>query len=343
MPTKRGALIGCGFFSRNHIRAWGELSDRCEIVAVCDIDRAKAEAMAGAFGISAVYTEVDGLLAAEALDFVDIATTAPSHRRIVEACARRGVPTVVQKPLAPSWDDAVALVEAMERAGVPLMVHENFRFQAPLLRAAELVRSGAIGEPVWGRFSFRTGFDIYAGQPYLAEVERFILLDVGIHVLDVARVFMGEADSVMCRTQSVRPGLRGEDMATVLLGHPGGATSLVDMSYASRLSPDPFPQTLLHVEGRQGSVRLERDYRLCVTTPAGAVEEIVAPRPRSWTEEPWLLTQDSVVTIQSHWLDCLDTGAAPATSGRDNLRTFALVEAAYRSAVTGRVVAPLAT
>lgn len=65
-------------------------------------------------------------------------------------------------------------------------------------------------------------------------------MDVGIHVLDVARVFMGEADSVFRRSQSVRPGLHGEDIATVMLAHGGGATSIVDMSYASRGIPIRF-------------------------------------------------------------------------------------------------------
>ena len=95
-------------------------------------------------------------------------------------------------------------------------------------------------------------------QPYLAEEERFILLDLGIHVLDVARVFLGEADRLYCQAQSIRPGIRGEDMATMMLHHRSGATSVVDCSYASRLDPDPFPETLLHLEGTRGSLVLAR-------------------------------------------------------------------------------------
>ncbi len=220
------------------------------------------------------------------------------------------------------------------------MVHENFRFQAPLLRAAGLVRAGVIGSPIWGRFSFRTGYDIYSGQPYLAEAERFVLLDVGVHVLDVARVFMGEAVSVYCRSQSVRPGIKGEDAATVLLDHIGGGVSTVEMSYASHQQPDPFPQPLMELEGRHGAMRLDIGYRLTVTTASGTNTETVAPAPVSWGAEPWLITQDSVRSAQRHWLDCLASGAEPATSGRDNLRTFALVEAAYESAASGMLVRP---
>ncbi|MCX5512759.1 oxidoreductase [Kaistia algarum] len=338
MTHRRAAVIGCGFFSQNHLNAWNDLRERVSIVAVCDIDRAKAEAAAKRFGVPKAYTNVDEMLASESLDFVDIATTAPSHLALAGACAARGVPVIVQKPLAPDWTDARALVAALDRAGLPMMVHENFRFQAPLLRAAELVNSGAIGKVVWGRFSFRTGYDIYAGQPYLAEVERFSLLDVGIHVLDVARVFMGEAETVACRAQSVRPGIKGEDRATVLLGHAGGATSVCEISYASRPDPDPFPQMVMELDGDAGSLRIDPGYQIVWTDAAGTHRETVTPEPVSWGAEPWTVTQDSVRAIQRHWLDCLDSGAVPATSGHDNLKTFALVEAAYASAASGQTI-----
>jgi D-apiose dehydrogenase len=340
MPRRRCALVGCGFFAANHLHAWDELRDRVELAAVCDLDEAKAASAQKRFGVPAAYTDVAEMLRREALDFVDVATTAPSHRSVVEACAGAGLAAIVQKPLAPSWEEAVAIVTAMSKAGRPLMVHENFRFQAPIKRASELFRAGCIGEAEWGRFSFRTGFDIYANQPYLGEVERFIILDLGIHVLDVARVFMGEVESVFCQTQSIRPGIRGEDAATMMLRHANGATSIVDISYASRQTPDPFPQTLIHLEGARGSIRLDYGFRLTVTTPAGAQSELVPPAPRVWTQEPWVLTQDSVVSIQRHWLDCLDNGVETSTSGFDNLKTFALVEAAYRSAASGLLVMP---
>ena len=340
MTLRRGALVGCGFFARNHLNAWAELADRAKIVAVCDVDNEKAAAAAADFGILAFYTDFEQMLASEKPDFVDIVTTAPSHRMLVEACARHGVAAIVQKPLAPDWEDCLALVSAMDRAGRPLMVHENFRFQAPLLRAAEIARSGVLGEPTWGRFAFRTGYDIYKGQPYLAEVDRFVLLDIGVHVLDVARVFMGEATSVYCLGQAIKKGIQGEDQATVMMRHANGAVSVSECSYASRQEPDLFPQTLIHFEGTKGSIRVEADCRLVVTSPEGNFTEIAAPKPLSWGGEPWLLIQDSVVSTQRHWLDSLDAGSSPATSGHDNLNTFALVEAAYKSIETGGPVQP---
>ena len=335
----RGALIGCGFFAQNHLHAWREI-DGVQLVAVCDRDAGKARKASADFDIPRVYADAADLFANEQLDFVDIVTTMPSHRELVELAARHRVPTIVQKPFAPTWADCLAMVEECRRAAVPLMVHENFRFQTPMLALQRMLLSGAIGTPTFGRVSFRTGYDVYANQPYLAQEERFILLDLGIHVLDIARLFLGEVATVQCQTQSVRPGLRGEDMATVLLRHENGASSVVDCSYATRLLPDPFPQTLVTIEGTRGGLVLGRDFQLEVTSDGVLQREDVSTPLRAWTSEPWHVAQESVLNTQRHFVDCLRRGVEPATSGADNLRTYALVDAAYASARAGRAVTP---
>ena len=134
------------------------------------------------------------------------------------------------------------MVEACAAAGVPLMVHENFRFQSPMLEVRRVLASGAIGEPTWGRITWRTGYDIYAGQPYLAREERFILLDIGVHVLDLARVLMGEVERVYCETQSVRPGIAGEDAATITLRHTVGRGQSRRLQLCGQARSRPVPR-----------------------------------------------------------------------------------------------------
>ena len=199
------------------------------------------------------------MLAAERLDFVDIATTVPSHRPLVELAAAAGAHMICQKPFAASMADARAMVAAAAAAGRVLMVHENFRWQAAIRRArAEMA---AIGRPFWGRVSFRSGFDVYAAQPYLATDARFIIRDLGIHILDVARFLFGEVTALAATTQRVNPAIRGEDVATMLLAHAGGATSVVDCSYASRLPRENFPER---------SSRSRAPMAACALTPATA-------------------------------------------------------------------------
>jgi len=78
-----GGLIGCGFFAINQLHGWAEL-DGVEIVAICDRDPARLALVGDQFGIASRYTDAAEMLAAERLDFVDIATTPPSHRPLVE-------------------------------------------------------------------------------------------------------------------------------------------------------------------------------------------------------------------------------------------------------------------
>jgi predicted dehydrogenase len=338
--TLRGAVIGCGFFAQNHLNAWNAI-DGVTIAAVCDRDEDKARTSAARFGVPAWYADAGEMFARETLDFVDIATTMPTHRMLVELAAKHAVPTIVQKPFAPTWDDCLAMVAACKAAGVPLMVHENFRFQAPLMAVRDVIESGAIGAPHFGRISFRTGYDIIAGQPYLAKEEQFIILDLGIHVLDMARVYFGEAETIYCQTQRIRPDVRAEDMATMLLRHRSGATSIVDCSYSTWIRPDTFPQTLVHIEGTRGGIRLVEGYRMLVTSEGETSERDVSTPLLSWTAPPWHTAQESVLNTQRHWIDCLRNRATPQTSGEDNLRTYALVVAAYRSAAERRAVAPV--
>ena len=328
----RGALIGCGFFAANHLNAWRDV-EGAEIVALCDRDPDRLAESAARFGVARTHADAGAMLATERLDFVDIATTVPSHRPLVELAAGAGVHMICQKPFANSMADARAMVAAADSAGRVLMVHENFRWQSAIRRArAELA---AIGRPFWGRVSFRSGFDVYAAQPYLATDARFIIQDLGIHILDVARFLFGDVATLAATTQRVNPAIRGEDVATMLLAHDSGATSVVDCSYASRLPRESFPETLLEVEGTEGSLRLDAGYRLTVHARGETRAVDASPPLLPWAERPWHNVQESVLNIEQHFVDCLRAGREPETSGADNLRTLALVEAAYASAADG--------
>ena len=337
MAGLRGAVIGCGFFAANHLNAWRSI-DGVRLVALCDRDAERLAAAGQRFGVGALYADAALMFETEALDFVDIVTTVATHRALVELAASHRVPAICQKPFAATLPDANAMVAAMASAGVPLMVHENFRWQSPIQAVEAIVASGRIGTPFWARISFRSGHDIITGQPYLAQGQRFVIEDLGVHVLDVARYLLGEVSTLAARTNRVDPRVKGEDVATMLLGHAGGATSMVEASYASRFADDPFPETIVEVEGAHGSVRLGQHYRLVVTDRGGVEERDVSPALLPWAERPWHGVQESVLAIQRDWVGCLRAGRTPATHGRDNLRTLALVEAAYESAATGTTI-----
>lgn len=337
MAELRGALIGCGFFAVNQMHGWA-LAQGAGIVAICDRDPERLAIVGDQFGIARRYTDAAAMFADGGFDFVDIATTVQSHRALVEMAAAHKVPAICQKPFAPSLADAKAMVAVTKAAGIPLMIHENFRWQTPIQAVRKVVDSGAIGSPFWGRFSFRSGFDVFAAQPYLGETPRFIIEDLGIHTLDIARFILGDVRSLTARTRRINPNIKGEDVATILLDHESGATSIVDVSYATRQAMEPFPETLIELDGSEGSLRLTQGYQLTVTNGDGALATDVSPALLPFASRPWHNIQESVFLIQQHWVDALKSGSETSTSGADNLKTFALVEAAYQSAASSQMV-----
>jgi len=339
--TKLG-IIGCGFFARNHLHSWKNLHPQgVDLVAVCDIDAAKAEAAAREFGVPHWYDNPEAMFAAERLDLVDIVTQVRSHKALVGLAIGAGVATIVQKPFGNDLEECRAMVVLAEKAGLFLAVHENFRFQHPIRLVSEIIASGAIGEPNWGRISFRTGYDIYAGQPYLLDEERFAVTDVGVHVLDLARVFFGEVDHLSAELQKRNPKVRGEDTATMMLRHASGAVSMVECTYESRRLPDAFPAMLLEIEGTKGAIRVHGDQRIDVTSEGVLTSQDGDAPVLPWAERPWHVIQESVYATCEHILQRFRAGQAADVSGADNFKTYALCEAAYAAAASGRTEKPI--
>ena len=336
--TVRVALIGCGFFARNHMLAWRDLAS-AEVVAVCDLDPEKAEGFAAEFG-ARPFTDAAAMLAEVRPDLADVATTVGSHRPLVELAARHAGAVICQKPFAATLEDGRAMVAACASAGVPLFVHENFRWQKPWREIAARIAAGQIGTPRFLRLSFRHAYDIYANQPYLAEEPDLALTDVGLHLFDMARSLMGEVARVSCETQRLNPRVQGQDAFQAVLRHTSGALTSVECSFHTHLSPDPFPQTLGQVEGDVGSIELLADHRLRLHGPGGATDFDAEPAVPAWGAKPWHLIQDSVIAFQSHVLDALAGRAAPQPSGAHNLGTLAVTLAAIDAARTGTTVAP---
>lgn len=335
--TYRGALIGCGFFARNHMHAWAE-TPGAAIVAVCDTDPAKAEAFAQAFGATP-YTDAATMLAAVRPDFVDVATTVATHRPLVELALAHGALTICQKPFAETWADGAAMVAAAERAGRPLLVHENFRWQKAFRLMRAEIDAGAIGRPTFARLSFRHAYDVYANQPYLTEVADLALTDVGLHLFDLVRFLMGDVTTASCLAQRLNPRVKGEDSFTALLGHASGAVSVIETSFFSHTSPDPFPETLARVEGLEGTLEVTEGLRLRVHSRTGARDVDADPPVPGWGARPWHLVQDSVAAFEAHVVDVLAGRAEPQPSGAHNLETLAVTFACIRAARRRETVA----
>ncbi|MDX2140170.1 MAG: Gfo/Idh/MocA family oxidoreductase [Chloroflexota bacterium] len=337
MNKLRFALFGTGFWARFQLHGWLETGG-VECVAVYNRTRSKAEAFAREFNIPAIYDDAETLLKHETLDFVDICTNVETHAPLTTLAIAYKLPVVCQKPLGTTLAEATDMVTNCREQGVPLFVNENWRWQYPIRQFKHMLDTGRIGKPFRARIDMISGFPVFKNQPFLADLEQFILTDLGSHTLDTARCFFGEANTLYCQTQRVHPNIKGEDVATIMMNMGDDVTVLVEMAYAENyLEREIFPQTLIFVEGSKGSLELASDFWIRETTADGTLARRYPPPRYPWADPAYDVVHSSIVACQANILEGLRGGAAE-TTGEDNLKTVQLVFASYDSAAARQAI-----
>ena len=342
MNTLQGVAVGAGYFSQFHFDAWARIDD-VVLTAVCDANPAAAATAAVRYGIAHHYSDFAQMIDSERPDFVDIITRPDSHLALVREAVRRGIPIICQKALAPTFEEAQEIAGLAEAAGVPLMVHDNFRFQPWYREIRRQIDQGTIGDRLHSiLFRCRTGdgwqADAYlARQPYFRDMPRLLIYETGVHFVDVFRYLAGEIEGVYANLRRWNPDIAGEDAATVLFEFASGAIGLWDGNrYNESTSTDArltFGEAL--VEGSGGTIRLDESGRLTLQ-PLGARE----------TEIDYLFERrgfagDCVWHAQRHFIDCLRDGRAFETGAGEYVKSLAVVEAIYQSATTHCLVRSL--
>ena len=301
----KGAIIGCGFFAHNHMQAWNEIKN-IEIIAVCDLDKKKAISFSKKFKIAHYYTDINKLLDEENIDFVDVETTMETHLLIGKILSKRKIATSIQKPFAENLQDAKKIVSLYEKTKTPLMVHENFRWQTPLMTLKKLAQKYQLKKPQYSKISFRHSNPVgYTNQTYLYDLEEYLILDVGIHLYDLSRFFLGEATSVYTINQNTNKKFKGETAFTSLVRHQNGGVSIIDASISSIKTPDRFAQTLVNVEYANGSIDLDYDYNIIVHKKGLKKIHKGNPKKLKWISKPWDQIQESIVNTHNHFISCL--------------------------------------
>lgn len=337
MKKLRFAVLGTGFWANYQIPAWLEL-EGIQLVALYNRTRSKADTLARQFNVPHVYDDYEQLLAKEDLDFVDIITDVDSHAAITEAAASRGVAVICQKPMAPKLPAAQRMVDVCRQQKVPFFVHENWRWQAPLRKVKSLLEEGRIGKVFKSRVTFCSAFPVFDNQPFLAELDEFILTDIGSHILDSCRFLFGEVNTLYCRVASVNSKIKGEDVATVMMSMRDGSTCYAEMSYASILERESFPQTYVLIEGERGSISLCHNFVIKVVTREATETLVAAPKQYSWADPEYAIVHASIVDCNRNILQGLQGLHNAETTGADNLETVRLVHAAYASARTNSLI-----
>ena len=185
MRNVKIAIVGAGTWGEAHASIYRE-HPVAEVAAICDLDSARAERLAKAFGISSVYTDYAKMLAECDCEAVAIVTPDFLHRDIAIACAKAGKHMLIEKPLATTRRDVYDMVEAIESSGVRAMVDLHNRWSPPFNSVKRILSSGRLGKPVSSYF--RLNDTIFVPTEYLSWAERSsVLWFLGSHSLDTLR------------------------------------------------------------------------------------------------------------------------------------------------------------
>lgn len=341
MKPLKGVAVGAGYFSQFHYEAWTRLPT-ATLTALCDIDPIKAEQTAKYYGIPRFYTKVEAMLDAEQPDFIDIITPPSNHLALCQLALDRGIPIICQKPLAPTLAEAEQLLSAVNEAGVPFMVHENFRFQPWFREIKSLLNKGVVGDRLHSiYFRMRTGDgwaeDAYLSrQPYFRTMPRLLIYETGVHYVDVFRFLFGEVKSVFAHLRKLNPVIAGEDCGLVQFHFENGATGLLDANrYNEADAEDPrytFGELLL--EANRGSIRLDMEGRLRIH-PLGQDSY-----EHHYTHQKRNFAGDCVYATQQHFIAHLLQKKAFETPIQDYLQTLRIQEAIYTSSDEGKLIFP---
>lgn len=327
----RIAAVGAGYFSHFHFDGWKRIEGACvEALAVRNTERARP--VAEQHGIPKVYGDVERMLDEVKPDVIDIISPPESHLEYVRLAAERGITIICQKPLAPNITEARELVETAEKAGVPLAIHENFRFMPWYQEAKRLLNAGGFGTLHTITFRMRPGDgqgrEAYMKRtPYFQHMKRFLIHETGIHFIDTFRFLMGEVTRVFAWLKQRNPIIKGEDGGYVLFDFENGASGLYDANRLNDHVTDYDLRTMgeMWIEGSDGVLRLDGWGRLWWRPHHG--EEV--EHTYDWNNENF--GGDCTYATERHIFSNFTEGTPLQNSGRDYLRNFEIEEAIYRS------------
>jgi predicted dehydrogenase len=347
LPHRRDwriGVIGTGFIvSECHLPAYRKAG--FNPVAIAGRNAAKTSEVARRLEIPRAAESAEQLLADPSIEVLDIAVPPSEQFNLIRAaCERRAVKGILaQKPLGRNYAEAAAAVEACEKAGIVLAVNQNMRYDPSVRAGHALLTSGKLGEPVIATIDMRA---IPHWMPWQRDLGWVTLRIMSIHHLDCFRYWFGNPDRVLCsvRTDPRTPFPHKDGIAIYILEYASGLRCVgIDDTWTGP-AKEGCPSDLRiewRIEGTDGLAIGDIGWcRDPYTTPStlrwAAKGQSEFQRPK-W-EQSWF--PDAFAGTMAQLLVALETGEPPAVSGRDNLHTMALVDAAYQSAETGAAARP---
>jgi len=215
LPTVGIGLLGCGFIGQVHSNAYLKIPFTCQspaavpqLVALCDT--VAAEAKARKFRFQGAYTDFHRMVQDPRIQIIDNCTPDNMHCQPSVAAAEAGKHVVCEKPLAMTVEDARAMMQAAQKAGVKTMCCHNYRFLPAVRLARELIEKGTVGTIYHFRGQYLQPYghdpdEVIENAWYAAGTASGTLLGIGSHVIDMARFLVGEITSVSGLVRTFNP------------------------------------------------------------------------------------------------------------------------------------------
>lgn len=231
-------LIGCGRIAKRHseLLAEGQI-EGAQLVAVCDLDANKAEAIGRKYSIP-YFTDMHEMLSTIPADVITVLTESGNHARNVIDLARYGKHIVVEKPMALTISDADEMISACDEANIRLFVVKQNRFNVPVVKLREAIESKRFGKLVMGTVRVRwcrpQSYYDQDGWRGTWKMDGGILTNQASHHVDLLEWMMGEVESVQAMSRTALVDIEAEDTAVVVLRFKNGALGVIEATGGAR-------------------------------------------------------------------------------------------------------------
>ncbi len=335
--SERIVMVGAGYFAQFQLEGWRDAG--AAVLAICNRNISNATPLAERFGVASCYTDVEKMLDSERPTLVDIVLPPVVQDRAVRAAIERGIPTICQKPFGDDLKQAEAMTALAEAAGVPLVIHENFRFTPWFREIRRLIEADHFGRVHGITFRLRPGDGqgpraYLDRQPYFQGMPQFLVRETAVHFIDTFRFLLGEVRAVTARLRRLNPVIAGEDSGLLIFEFDDDRSGLFDGNRLNEHVAVNLRRTMgeMWLEGEHGVLRLDGDARLWWKPHTGIEVEHDYEKGGSGA------FGGACTALQAHVLAHLRNGAPLQNSARDYLINLHVQAAVYHSHASGRRV-----
>jgi predicted dehydrogenase len=347
MPERKDWRIGCigsGFIMADcHLVAYRQVG--FNPVAIASRHRENAARVAERHGIVRVHDSVEALLADETVEVLDVAIPPDLQRDVIERALRQQHIRAIlaQKPMGVDYRQAAEIVRMCADAGVTLAVNQNMRYDQSVRACKSLLDQQVLGTPVLGTIDMRA---IPHWMPWQERQGWATLRIMSIHHLDTFRFWFGDPARIFCSTRpDPRTKFPHEDgiCLYILEWDNGLRASSWDDVYAGPAREGAAADIAIRwrVEGTEGMARGTIGWPSYPQREPSTLD-YTTTRLGAWVQPRWdkVWFPDAFAGTMAQLLVALERNTEPEISGREHLRTMALVDAGYLSAKEHRAVTP---